>query len=171
MRDDHWQLGSAHGTTHGTTHGAGWTGFAGSLLFLLGAFQLVAGLTAVFDRDYFLVTSSGLATFLGYRAWGVLHLLLCAVAAPAGVAVLRGRHWGRATAAGVAVASAMVNLAFMAAEPVWATLTIALDLLVVYAVTVHGHFTPVRQAAPPVRKDAPVSPRSARRWRCSGRGR
>jgi hypothetical protein len=163
MRDDHWHLGSAHGTTHG----AGWTGFAGSLLLLLGAFQLVAGLTAVFDRDYFLVASSGLAVFLGYRTWGVPHLLLCAVAAPAGVAVLRGRNWGRVTAAGVAVAGAMVNLAFMAAQPVWATLTIALDLLVVYAVTVRGHATPVRTTAA---RPAPVSPRSARRWRCSARG-
>jgi hypothetical protein len=165
MRDDHWHLGSAHGT--------GWTGFAGSLLLLLGAFQLVAGLTAVFDRDYFLVPSSGLAVLLGYRAWGVLHLLLCAAAVPAGVAVLRGRNWGRAVAAGVAVASAMVNLAFMAAQPVWAAMTIALDLVVVYAVTVRGRTTPFRTPAArpaPAPVAAPVSPRSARRWRCSARG-
>jgi len=34
--------------------------------------------------------------------------------------------------------SAIVNLAFIQAEPAWALLVIALDVLVIWAVVVHG---------------------------------
>ena len=37
-----------------------------------------------------------------------------------------------------AVLNALVNVAFIAAYPVWITLTIALDVIVIYALIVHG---------------------------------
>ena len=38
----------------------------------------------------------------------------------------------------VAGLSAIVNLAFITASPVWSTLVIALDVIVIYAIVVHG---------------------------------
>jgi hypothetical protein len=38
----------------------------------------------------------------------------------------------------VCVLSAVVNLVFVAATPFWSTLLIALDVLLIYAITVHG---------------------------------
>jgi hypothetical protein len=38
----------------------------------------------------------------------------------------------------VAVLSAVVNLGFLAAALVWSTLVIALDVVVIHALTVHG---------------------------------
>jgi hypothetical protein len=32
-----------------------------------------------------------------------------------------------------------VNLAFISAYPVWSVMVIALDVIVIYAITVHGH--------------------------------
>jgi len=42
--------------------------------------------------------------------------------------------------AGVVIAflSALVNLAFISAFPVWSVILIALDVIVIYAITVHG---------------------------------
>ena len=37
------------------------------------------------------------------------------------------------------LASALMNLVFMSAYPLWSLIMIAIDLLVIYAVTVHGH--------------------------------
>ena len=34
--------------------------------------------------------------------------------------------------------SAITNLAFLAANPVWYTLMIALDILIIYAITMYG---------------------------------
>jgi hypothetical protein len=46
--------------------------------------------------------------------------------------------WARVTGIAIAVLSAVANLAFMAAYPIWATLVIAADVLVIYALAVHG---------------------------------
>ena len=52
--------------------------------------------------------------------------------------ILAGQAWARVTGVVLAVISALVNLAFMAAFPLWATLIIALDVLVIYALVAHG---------------------------------
>jgi hypothetical protein len=36
------------------------------------------------------------------------------------------------------MASAILNLAFLAASPVWAVMMIAMDVIVIYAITAHG---------------------------------
>jgi hypothetical protein len=38
----------------------------------------------------------------------------------------------------VAVLSAILNLASLAAYPVWSTIVITLDVIVIYAIVVHG---------------------------------
>jgi hypothetical protein len=39
---------------------------------------------------------------------------------------------------GIAFLSAVVNLAFISAYPIWSTIMIALDVLVIFAIIVHG---------------------------------
>ena len=50
---------------------------------------------------------------------------------------MQGRGWGRIVVIGLAALSAVVNLGFLAAYPVWSTLVIAFDVIVIYALTVH----------------------------------
>jgi hypothetical protein len=38
----------------------------------------------------------------------------------------------------LAVLSAILNLVFIAAYPVWSTIVIAIDVIVIYAIVVHG---------------------------------
>jgi hypothetical protein len=38
----------------------------------------------------------------------------------------------------IAVLSALANLAFISAYPIWSTIVIALDVIVIYAIVVHG---------------------------------
>jgi len=52
--------------------------------------------------------------------------------------VLVGQNWARVVGVVFAVLNALVNLAFIAAYPVWITLTIVLDIIVIYALIVHG---------------------------------
>ena len=46
--------------------------------------------------------------------------------------------WARIVAILTAMVSAVVNLAFMSAYPLWSAIMIAVDVLVIYAVTAHG---------------------------------
>jgi len=56
----------------------------------------------------------------------------------AGVALLAGRMWARIVGVLAAMASAIVNIAFLSAYPIWSAIMIALDILIIWAITVHG---------------------------------
>ena len=116
----------------------GWIAFAGTMMVLLGAFHVMQGFVALFKDEYFLVGKSGLVVNVDYTAWGWVHLLAGLVIALAGVAVFSGRIWARTIGVMLAMLSAVVNIAFLSAYPIWSTIMIAVDLLVIWALTVHG---------------------------------
>ena len=117
---------------------AGMVTFGAMMMILLGTFQTIAGLVALFDDGYYKVASSGLVVHADYTAWGWLHLVVGLVALAAGTGLMTGAMWARITGVAVAMVSAVVNLAFVAAYPVWAVMMITLDVLVIYAITAHG---------------------------------
>lgn len=116
----------------------GWIVFAGTMMVMLGLFHALAGLVALFKEDYFLVTQSGLVIDADYTTWGWTHLVLGVLVAAAGAALFSGATWARVVAVVVAMFSAFLNLAFLSAYPLWSVIMIAVDILVIYAVTAHG---------------------------------
>ena len=69
----------------------GWIMFASVMLILVGTFQAIAGLVALFNDEYYLVTRNDLVISLDYTAWGWIHLLLGIVVAAAGLGLPSGR--------------------------------------------------------------------------------
>ncbi|ANP72433.1 DUF7144 family membrane protein [Cryobacterium arcticum] len=123
------------------TEVSGWTGwivFAGVMMLMMGAFHVIQGLVALFQDTYYLVGSEGLVVQVDYTTWGWVHTILGAVVILAGVALLAGQMWARVVAIILAFASAMVNIAFLGAYPLWSITMIAIDVLVIWAVSVHG---------------------------------
>lgn len=118
--------------------GMGGIAFASTLLFLAGAYQIIVGLTAILNSDFYVVTASGLAVNVNYAAWGWVHLALGVIAFAAGFGLLTGQTWARVTGIAMAALSAIVSLAFIPAYPLWALVVIALDIVVIYAIAVHG---------------------------------
>lgn len=126
-------------TEHPQTAWVGWAYFAGIMMMMVGAFQVIEALTALFNQDYLVVkTGSKLAIHVNIAAWGWVHLIIGVVAIAAGVAVLAGKLWARIIGMAMAGLSAIVNLAFIAAYPLWSITIIAVDVLVIYALAVHG---------------------------------
>ncbi|TNC29137.1 DUF7144 family membrane protein [Amycolatopsis alkalitolerans] len=128
-------------TTPRTKRASAWTGwvaFGGVMLVLLGLFHVVQGIVAVFDEGYYLVTASGLVVNVDYTVWGWVHVALGIVAVAAGVGVLLGNRIAGVAAVVIAALSALVNLGFVAAYPVWSMVVIALDVIVIYAIVTHG---------------------------------
>jgi hypothetical protein len=116
----------------------GWILFAAIMMVLLGMFHVVQGFVAVFNSDYFVVGPSGLVVSMDYTAWGWTHVVGGIVVAVAGVCLFTGQMWARVVGVVLAVASAIVNIAFLAAYPLWSLIMIALDVFVILALTVHG---------------------------------
>lgn len=117
---------------------AGWVVFASLILLVLGAIQVLMAMVAFFNPDYYSVPASALAVHLNYNGWGWLQLVIGLVLVAAGYGLLAGQLWARITAIVVAGLSALANLAFVAAYPWWAVIVITLDVIVIYAVAVHG---------------------------------
>jgi len=116
----------------------GWVLFAGVIIFVVGFFNIVEGLVALFNPGYFLVESRGLVLHIDYTVWGWVLLGFGVLLAFAGYGVMVGQTWARVVAVLLAAVNALVNLTFVAAYPLWIVLTVALDVLVIYAVVVHG---------------------------------
>jgi hypothetical protein len=116
----------------------GWVVFAGVVMITLGAFHVIDGLVALFERGYYSVNSSHLVVHVNYAAWGWAHLALGALFVLVGFGVLVGQTWARVVGIALAVISAVINLAFLAAYPVWGVILIALDIVVIYALAMHG---------------------------------
>jgi hypothetical protein len=135
-----WQAESRAGT-YTTDRPTGWAAylvFAGVMLGLVGLFHVLAGLTALFQDDAYAVRPSGLVVSVSYTTWGWAHLLLGVLAIVAAGLLLRGNPVGRVAAVAIAAVSAVSNFAFVSANPVWAVTAITFDVLVIYAVCVHG---------------------------------
>ncbi|NMO52274.1 hypothetical protein HH310_13840 [Actinoplanes sp. TBRC 11911] len=118
-----------------------WVGmvvFAGTMLMLLGGFQIFQGLVALIRDDFYAVTRTGLLLELDFTAWGWIHLVIGVIAMITGVGVLAGQMWARVIGIIIAGLSALANLAFLPAYPIWSTIMIALDVLAIYALAVHG---------------------------------
>jgi hypothetical protein len=116
----------------------GWVVFAGLMMIMLGFFQAIEGLVAIFDDGYYLVRPDGLVVNVDYTTWGWLHLIVGVLAIAAGLGLIAGNIVARVVAVGLALLSAVLNLAFIAAYPVWSTIVIAVDVIVIYAIIVHG---------------------------------
>lgn len=56
----------------------------------------------------------------------------------AGVAVLTGARWARVAGICLAGLSAILNIVFLVGYPFWALVIITLELLIIYALAVHG---------------------------------
>jgi hypothetical protein len=130
--------GTAYGTGPAPTGWTGWVVFASTMMLLLGSLQAIQGLVAIFDAGYYHVTPGGLVVNVDYTAWGWTHLLLGVLIVISGVGVLAGNVAARAVAVILALLSAIANLLFIEAYPIWSVIIITVDVLVIYALTVHG---------------------------------
>jgi hypothetical protein len=116
----------------------GWIGFAAVLMVLLGALHIFEGLVALFKDEYFLVGPRGLTLNVDYTAWGWVHLIGGVIVLAAGFGIAAGQIWARTVGVVVALLSALANVAFMAAYPLWSLTMIALAIVIIMALTVHG---------------------------------
>ncbi|AEV84908.1 membrane protein [Actinoplanes sp. SE50] len=126
------------GATREPTAWIGAVVFAGVMLMLLGGFQAIEGIVALVRDQYYLTTRSGLVLTFDYTAWGWTHLLLGVLAVLTGIGIFLGQMWARVIGIIVAVLSAFANMMFLPAYPVWCTIMIATDVLVIYALAAHG---------------------------------
>jgi hypothetical protein len=111
--------------------------FAAVIMMIIGAFQAIAGIAAIFEDEFFVVGANYIYD-VDVTAWGWIHLVLGVIMFFAGSAALRGAPWARVVGIGLASLSAIANFFFIPYYPLWALLLIGLDIWVIWALTRPG---------------------------------
>jgi hypothetical protein len=116
---------------------AGGITFAATIAVLVGTFQIMQGLVAVFNDDFYVVTRN--YTFdLDVSAWGWIHVIIGAVMLGVGFGLYARALWAVIGGLAVAMVSALANFFFIPYYPIWALLLIALDVWIIWSLTRPG---------------------------------
>jgi len=117
----------------------GWGWFAGILLIIAGAIDLIYGFIAIFQpgSSYFVVTDSQLVIF-DVQGWGWWHVIFGVVLILVGIALFSGATWARVVAIVLAAFNGLSQLMVLPLQPWWSLIMLTLDILIIYALTVHG---------------------------------
>jgi len=111
--------------------------FAGTMLIMIGVFQAIAGLVAVIDDDFFIVTRN--YTFdLDVSAWGWIHLLIGIVMLSVAFGLYAQALWAVIGGMAIAMLSALANFFFIPYYPIWSLVLIAIDLWILWSLTRPG---------------------------------
>lgn len=117
--------------------GFGWILFAAIIMIMSGALQATYGLIAVVN-DEWVVWGNQNALYLDLTQWGWLHLVIGVIVAVAGAGLLSGNFLARIVGIAVACVSLFTNFLFLPAYPLWSLVVIAIDLMVIWSIGVHG---------------------------------
>jgi vacuolar-type H+-ATPase subunit I/STV1 len=120
--------------------GRGGVVFAAALMVVIGIFQAIEGLVAIFDDTWYVVPQH--YTFdLSVTGYGWIELILGIIIALAGFALFAGKTWGGVVAIFLAILSAIANFFFIPYYPFWSILIIGLCIWVIWSVTRPGAVT------------------------------
>ena len=116
---------------------AGWIGFAGMLMLIVGSIDFFQGLIALFEDEYFVVTRSGYLV-VDLTTWGWIMLIWGVLLVCAGLGLLAGREWARWFAIILVSLNFIAQLGFLGNSqyPLWSLTVMALNIIVLYALTV-----------------------------------
>ena len=115
---------------------AGWIGFAGILMLIIGSIDFFQGLIALFEDEYFVVTASGFLA-VDLTAWGWIMLLWGLLLFRAGLGLLAGQGWARWLTILFVSLNFLAQLGFLGNSqyPLWTLTALALNVIVLYALT------------------------------------
>jgi hypothetical protein len=112
----------------------GWAVFAGTVLAIVGAFNIIYGLAAIF-RDEVITTTGSHVIVWDVTKWGWILFIFGILQLLAGMALFAGSSWARWVAVVLAGLNAIGNIGFLTIQPIWTGLIIALDIIVIYQLT------------------------------------
>jgi hypothetical protein len=116
---------------------AGWIGFAGILMVVLGGLSFCEGLIALLRDNYYVVVPSGFLLF-DVTGWGWIMLLWGILLACIGLALLAGASWARWTTIVLVIINVFGQLGFLGNtnDTLWLLITLTLNIIVLYALIV-----------------------------------
>ena len=119
--------------------GSAWTGwviFAGFVLIVVGCINAIQGLVALLKHTVYTTPNSQLVVTTNYKTWGWTLLIWGIIMALAGLGLFSGKGWARWFGIFVVFINLIGQFAWFPAYPLWSMVAIALDIFVLFALTV-----------------------------------
>jgi hypothetical protein len=123
-------------TPHGRERPSGVVTLAGVIFIIGAALALIDGLVALLDPQVY--APSRRLLFGHHNLWGVLDLIVAAIQASVGLAILNRMRGGQIAGLIIAVLAIIDQFAYLAHDTTRAVILIVVDAIVIYALTVHG---------------------------------
>jgi hypothetical protein len=135
--DDYAEYGSSYDQP--VTGWVGWIVFAAVFMVTIGAINAIQGLAALFrDEDYWVSLVNGTAMTFNVTAWGWIHLIFGILLIIVGILLIQGSTFARVVGIGLVALNMLAQFAWAPVYPFWAMIVIALDIVIIYALVVHG---------------------------------
>ena len=115
----------------------GWAGFAGVMLIIMGVFDMIQGLVAIVNDEFYVIGIDYVFKF-DVTTWGWIHLIGGAILIASGIGIFSGNVAGRTVGVIMAGLAAVWNFAWLPYYPVWSIIAIAMAVAVIWALTAHG---------------------------------
>jgi hypothetical protein len=114
---------------------SGWVIFAGIVLLIDGTLDALWGLAAVLNNEVITVGGHGVVVW-DITAWGWAHLIIGSLMALTGIGLLAARGWARWLAVFFVGIDAILQFGTFTVFPLWSMLIIALNIVILYQLTV-----------------------------------
>ncbi len=112
----------------------GWVVFAGVMMLVTGAINVIEGIVALIRRNEIVVSPDHFYV-VNLTSWGWTVLIFGAVVGLTGIGLLFGQTWARILGIVVVGLHAVAQVLWIGAYPLWSLAMLALDTVVIFALT------------------------------------
>jgi hypothetical protein len=124
------------GGRHAESHGYGLVLFASVMLVIIGCFNLIYGIAAIANSHVFVANAH--YVFGNLRTWGWITLIIGVLQLLAAAGVMAGNQLARWFGVAVLGLSAIDQMFFIPAYPLWSLTIIAADIVALYGLCAYG---------------------------------
>jgi hypothetical protein len=115
---------------------SGWVTFAGVLLVIAGALNVIYGIAAIGKSSFFVQNTHYI--FGDLKTWGWIGLIVGILQVLAAGSLWAGGLYGRIVGIGAASLSAIAALLSIPAYPFWSLAVFALDVVIIHQIATRG---------------------------------
>lgn len=116
--------------------GSGWVAFAGVMIAIVGVLNIIYGIAAISNSNFFVQGTNYILSSL--NTWGWVLLITGIIQFCAALAIFGRVEWGRWVGILTASVNAIIQLIFIPAYPFGSLAMFALDILVIYGLVAYG---------------------------------
>jgi hypothetical protein len=130
---DEYQVGSEQ-----VSGWVGWIFLAAMIMVISGAMNLIQGLSALFRDEAYWVTLNGAVLTFDITTWGWIHFIFGILLIVVGFLLMKGSTFARVLGIVLVALNIVAQFSWTTLYPFWSLILITVDILVIYALVIHG---------------------------------